>query len=160
MNPNTTERTVEVQTFINDGPGRFMGYEPGDKLYPGPVLQVRILDDGNDLNHRLLDLAWAIGNRQGVDAFGEAWPSWVRSLSVGDVLAIRAFAGGPLVAWGVDSFGFKALGAIKDAVSVGPLAVESERQAWALAVSLSEFGRQHEHPFGAPVAPSEPWMAR
>lgn len=145
---------VTITTYLNDGPGRFFAYEPGDRLYQGPTLTVDVPDSPEWMG--ALDAAWAIGNRMGVDANGQEWPSYVRSLSAGDVLTIRIFAGGPVLAWGVAHFGFDAIGQVKDAVSVGSLAVESERQAWALAVSMSEFGRVNERgAFGPPATSRE-----
>ncbi len=145
--------TVTIQTWLNDGPGRFQGYEPGDRLYQGPAIVVEVPDSPEW--HGALDAAWAVGNRMAVGLNGE-WPSYVRSLSAGDVLTIQPFPGGPRIAWGIARFGFEAIGAMKDAVSVGPLAVESERQAWALAVSVSEFGRVNERgAFGPPATSRE-----
>lgn len=145
--------TVQVQTYLNDGPGRFLGYEPGDRLYQGPTVTVEV--DSPEW-YGALDAVWAVGNRMAQGVNGQEWPSYVRSLSVGDVLTIRIFPGGPVLAWGIARIGFEAIGQVKDAVSVGSLAVESERQAWALAVSMSEFGRVNERgAFGPPATSRE-----
>lgn len=155
--------TFQVQTYLNDGPGRFRAYEPGDRLYAGPAVNVTV-DHGvrphsihgttrktpDSMQHEALDLTWAIGNREMPDATGQDWPRFVRSLSAGDVLAIRLFDGGPVVAWGIESFGFKALGTIRDVVDVNTPA------DFALQVSLSEYGKVNERgAFGAPATSLE-----
>jgi len=142
--------TVTIQTWLNDGPGRFTAYEPGDRLYEGPTITVEVPDSPEW--YGALDAAWAIGNRMGQGVNGQEWPAYVRSLCAGDVLTIRIFPGGPVLTWSIERIGFRAIGQMKDAVSVGPLALESERQAWALAVSVSEFGRVSDRgAFGPPA---------
>src|SRR5262245_12782754 len=37
------------------------------------------------------EAAFIVGNRNGRDADGKAWPAWCRSLSVGDVLLVRGW---------------------------------------------------------------------
>lgn len=107
---------MEVRAFLNAGPGMFWRYAPGDALKPGPVVRLALDDAARPdpllgsvslppeaLEHAALDRAWAVGNRMGADDAGAEWPSDVRSLSVGDVLAIGE------AAWSVAMFGFEAL---------------------------------------------------
>lgn len=89
-----------IGTFLNDGDGRFWGYEESDRLVAGPALDVEA-----DSLDEALDIAWRIGNRM----YGSfSWPSNVRSLSVGDVLLILD---SPMVAYAIESVGFKATSA-------------------------------------------------
>lgn len=79
---------LTVRTYLNDGPGRFDNYEAGDLLREGPTLHFDV--PGTAVGWQsVLDLAWAVGNREGQDAGGQRWPSDVRSLSVADVLVVE-----------------------------------------------------------------------
>lgn len=86
---------LRVQTYINGGPGMFMGYEKRDLLVTGPVVvldETRVVTGPNssaqDVDVMWLEHVWAIGNRMGRDHEGNEWPSGVRSLSMGDVAVI------------------------------------------------------------------------
>jgi hypothetical protein len=105
---------IEIRAFINDGEGRFLDFEAGDRLATGPVLA---LPDTSD--QEALDAAWLAGNRMDAD---RPWPATVRSLSVGDVLVLRGGPAGPTArAYAVARFGFAALdpAAVVDALAFG-----------------------------------------
>ena len=146
-----TQQRVQVQTWLNDGPGRFRAYEPGDKLYQGPVVTIEV--DADQLVDtkwvQALDRTWVVGNRMDADADNLPWPSYVRSLSSGDVLTLRPFQGGPVLTWGIEAIGFRALGVMKDVASV------DEPQSFALAVSVSEYGKVSDRGAFGPPAKSE-----
>lgn len=94
----------KVATALNDGEGRFWRYEPSDRLVPGPTLTVEA--PGTD---EALNAAWEIGNRMGSDANDESWPSNVRSLSAGDVLAVATemASGSAFNCFAIEGVGFK-----------------------------------------------------
>lgn len=52
---------------------------------------------------------FAVGNRVEADAEGAKWPSDIRSISVGDVLAIREADSKQYVFYAVDSIGWQAI---------------------------------------------------
>ena len=95
---------MRVQTYINEGPGMFLGYEPGDLLVKGPLVYLdedrivtghpRNWKEAEDIDVMWLEHVWAIGNRVARDHEGITWPSNVRSLSMGDVAVIgeRAYS--------------------------------------------------------------------
>ena len=95
---------MRVQTYINEGPGMFTGYEAGDLLLKGPLVYLdesrvvtgtpRDAKEAEDIDVMWLEHVWAIGNRMGADHEAVRWPSNVRSLSVGDVAVIgeRAYS--------------------------------------------------------------------
>ena len=105
-----------VRTFVNDGPGRFFGYESGDILSEGPTLVLTAADE-----RTALDAAWMVGNREGVDDDFQRWPADIRSLSVADVLVIGE------VAWQVARFGFSTISGDDLARSLGPDALLNGR---------------------------------
>lgn len=53
--------------------------------------------------------AYVIGNRQATDAEGKAWPAWVRSVSVGDVMQVRGWGPDEAVDLTVMPLGFNAV---------------------------------------------------
>lgn len=72
------------QAFTNETHGsRFFRWNPGDLMrYVGTVtVEAETVEAA-------CEVAWAVGNREGVDANGQRWPFFVRSLSVGDLLAL------------------------------------------------------------------------
>jgi hypothetical protein len=93
-----------VATLINEGEGRFFAYDEGDRLVPGPVLTV----DADSLEGAA-EKAFAVGNRQGVDAVGNNWPNTVRSLSVGDVVTITTDDTPSALSYACGSFGWKSI---------------------------------------------------
>lgn len=139
---------VEVRTYLNDGEGRFSEYQSGDRLYPGPVVTIDL--DPGERSHPLLgrvarsqagfeytalDRAWSIGNRQEPDSLDVSWPSYVRSLSMGDVLAIGELA------WSVATFGFTLLTTDDLVRSLGQDAVDNSRGTFGPpATSRAEAG--------------------
>src|SRR4030095_11987452 len=84
--------TLQVKTFVNDGPGRFFGYEPGDLLIEGPVLTVAVDTAPSEIEVVTAEAAFVIGNRMAAGLNGPQWPSNVRSMSVGDVVIIGEVA--------------------------------------------------------------------
>lgn len=40
---------MKVRSFLNDGPGRFWRYAPGDRLYEGPAIVVAADDEAEAL---------------------------------------------------------------------------------------------------------------
>jgi hypothetical protein len=93
-----------VKTYLNDGPGRFFEYQPGDRLHVGP--EVMVPDAVAHDEDGALAIAWAVGNRmqeawvRWAGTGARDWPSFVRSLSAGDVLVIGE------TAWAVAHVGF------------------------------------------------------
>lgn len=70
------------QAFTNETQGsRFFRFNDGDLVrYAGSVtVEAETVEVAREI-------AWAVGNREAVDANGQRWPFWVRSLSVGDLL--------------------------------------------------------------------------
>lgn len=126
-----------VRTYINDGPGRYDAYTPGDRVLIGPELTIDVPRDAvtrnADTPTGFADVAandvWQIGNRMGQDAHGRSWPSDVPSLSVGDVISIEREHS----AW-------------RRVVAVARLGFEPI--AWFdLEVSLSDVAVRNRHPF-------------
>ena len=123
-----------VETFINDGPGRFDPYEPGDLLTAGPVLAIDVNDGVHGprtmdaMAADALDAAWVVGNKMGADAEGRDYDPMVRSLSVGDVLRVTPSQGSwPAHYYAVDTFGFLDITPADFARSTGPDALVNER---------------------------------
>jgi predicted kinase len=52
----------------------------------GPSLVIEV-EDGDSIE-RIAEKVWFVGNRMGKDANGNAWPSNVRSMSMGDMVVI------------------------------------------------------------------------
>lgn len=98
--------TMKVRAWTNETPPRFEEYTPGTPLDTAVDLVVPAFDESDF--HGVLDKTWAIGNRMMSDANGKDWPVTVRSLSVGDVIAI-AMPGGREWFWSVARFGFEAI---------------------------------------------------
>lgn len=74
----------KVTAFLNDGEGRFFGFDPGDILDRGPTMTV-------DAPEKMaaLDKVFEIGNLDTPDALGVRYPhDKFRSISVSDVLAV------------------------------------------------------------------------
>jgi hypothetical protein len=93
-----------VATLINEGEGRFFAYDKDDRLVPGPILVV----DADSLEGAA-EKAFAVGNRQGVDAEGNSWPSNVRSISSGDVVTITADDTPSALSYACGSFGWRSI---------------------------------------------------
>lgn len=72
-----------VTAFVNEGPGRFFAFAPGDTLVHAGTYTFEA-----ESPEAALNLIWEVGNRMAVDANGTEWPPTVRSLSVGDVLVV------------------------------------------------------------------------
>lgn len=101
------KESFNVRAWTNEQTGRyrFESYQLGDTL-SNPVDLLVVVDAGD--MHTALDVTWAIGNRMEVDANGKAWPKTVRSLSVGDVIAIQQ-SGGRQWFWWISRMGFEAM---------------------------------------------------
>lgn len=130
-----------IQTFLNDGPGRFSEYQSGDRLYAGPVVLIEVDEDVRPhafLGHtrkshdsmvfEALDKAWAVGNRMEVDSDAQVWPSTVRSLSSGDVVVINF--DGHQAQWAVSPVGFTAITVGELTLSLSPESNVSDRGAF------------------------------
>ena len=116
---------MRIKTYLNEGPGMFWKYQPGDKLVAGPDLDLTGRIDvagltGQQVEEAIAEAVFAIGNRMGTDVNGKAWPRNVRSISVGDVVVIGESA------WACESIGFKQI------------------ERFALDVSLSEYAKPNE----------------
>jgi len=120
---------MRVKTYLNDGPGRFWDYQPGDRLHVGPeviIPDARTAPSGTP-EYAGLDITWAVGNRMDrawvtwAGLGGAEWPTFVRSLSAGDVLVIGE------TAWSVAPEGFRVIDSADLARSLGPDAVEDPR---------------------------------
>ena len=119
---------MNVRALLNEGPGMFWRYQPGDRLVEGPTVALSSSAiaaavaglSAEQRDHAIADMVWPIGNKMEPDAIGNSWPPEVRSLSVGDVLIIGE------AAYAVEPAGWSA-----------PL------DRFALDVSLSEFARQN-----------------
>jgi hypothetical protein len=89
-----------VAALINSGEGRFWKYEEGtDKLTHEVTIRIKADDIDAALNR-----AFEIGNRIGYDYEDNRWPSYVRSLSTGDVLLVDA--NGSTSFYTIESIGF------------------------------------------------------
>lgn len=75
-----------ITAYVNVGEGNFFGYHPRHEI---AEVHTFVLARRNVTLHDVAENMWAIGNRIGCDSTGATWPSDVRSMSVGDVLAIR-----------------------------------------------------------------------
>lgn len=67
----------------------FNSFESGDEFRYAGTYAIEVDDDTFGTNAawvRILETIWEIGNRQGADAHGRCWPSFIRSLSVGDAV--------------------------------------------------------------------------
>lgn len=90
-----------AMTMMNETARLSRAFEPGDALVVAPTINVRDNDDAI----AMLEDVWMIGNRMATDEHGQAWPSNVRSMSVGDVVVLedgRAFT--------VDMIGWNQIG--------------------------------------------------
>lgn len=70
------------QAFTNETDGsRFFRFNDGDLVrFAGSVtVEAETVEEAREV-------AWMVGNREAVDANGQRWPFFVRSLSVGDLL--------------------------------------------------------------------------
>lgn len=93
-----------VTVEINDHPlGMLHGYGPDDPLVP--IGRAFVISEA-DVD-AAVDAMWTIGNRQGQDDDGQEWPSGVRSVSVGDVIAVTDGVTSKRVA--VEAIGFREL---------------------------------------------------
>jgi hypothetical protein len=95
-------KCYNVQTFLNTGKGRFVGYSIDDGVTAGPMLSI---DADNIMS--ALDDAYMVGNGLTGDAFGFTWPTNVRSLSVGDIVAIGNPSLSETEYWAVEPAGWK-----------------------------------------------------
>jgi len=81
--------TYTAIPLINTADGNFFGYraEHAATLATDESLRLRVKasDDAQALGE-----VFSVGNRMGCDINGREWPSHVRSLSVGDVVVLRA----------------------------------------------------------------------
>ena len=98
---------------VNTAPGHFDGYLPGDRIAAvtsrrGAVRPIVFAIDADDAA-AALEAMWVIGNRVTDDRGGRCWPSDVRSLSTGDVLAVFA-PGYPLETQDVDTYAVASTG--------------------------------------------------
>lgn len=91
-----------VKVLLNEGRGRFFGYESDDKLVPVDE-EFTFFADTPEV---ALDKVWSVGNKMSEDDEGNLYPPMRRSLSVGDVLV---FTGGSNKVWTVEPFGWKEL---------------------------------------------------
>ncbi|WP_326581629.1 hypothetical protein OIE69_44415 (plasmid) [Actinacidiphila glaucinigra] len=107
------DRGYAVTVYLNTAEHHYSnGYRPGD-----PVAHVT-RPDGTPLTLTFTvlsvddaaDAAWVVGNRQGRDDTGQDWPSDVRSVSVGDVLAVTAPRGDAVTYLAVASADFTPVG--------------------------------------------------
>ena len=95
---------------------RFFEFHTGDHFNFAGAYTFDVDDDAfgtADAWAELDEAMFAVGNRQRLDANGNGWPSFVRSLSVGDVVLVGApdsfdANGGWAVAHAVENFGFRA----------------------------------------------------
>lgn len=80
-------RTITISTdLVADFSESFNATESTARQ-SGPDLTFVVADDATDV--AIAEKAWYVGNRMGRDAEGFAWPSNVRSMSIGDVVHIR-----------------------------------------------------------------------
>ncbi|MFF3256989.1 hypothetical protein ACFYWP_39815 [Actinacidiphila glaucinigra] len=91
--PEPSGDAYTVTVYVNTADHSFSGYKPAH-----PMAEVT-QPDGTPFPltftapttvERAADAAFVVGNRQGCDDQGHAWPSDVRSVSVGDVVAVTA----------------------------------------------------------------------
>lgn len=80
---------------------RFGPYTPGDRVHSAARLVVEA-----DSVEAAFEKVYVVGNRMSADAEGRSWSPDVRSISVGDVIAIRPRPFADAVAKTVASFGF------------------------------------------------------
>lgn len=108
-----------VVAYVNVGPDNFSGYRPGAPLaevrpdyLPDAPLRPTFWLVWATSPERAAERFFAVGNRMEQDAGDRDWPSDVRSLSVGDVLAVKAAAKGlpkALTFYAVERFGWREL---------------------------------------------------
>jgi hypothetical protein len=118
---------MRIKTYLNEGPGMFWKYQPGDRLAAGPTVTLADTTPADfpgltpeQIDFEVADRVWIVGNKQVADHAGDWWPRTVRSLSVGDVLIIGE------AAYAVASVGFEPV------------------ERFALDVSLSEYAKPNE----------------
>lgn len=86
-----------VVVLVNVAEGHYSGYRVGHQVAevtaheddPTP-LQLVFHAATHATPDAVADAAWVVGNKQGADDAGQTWPLDVRSMSVGDVLAVTA----------------------------------------------------------------------
>jgi len=87
-------RTIRIETALvtNFRDSSAMMFDPnfGEMMLIrrtiGPSLVIEVED--NETSASIAEKVWVIGNRMGRDANGTAWPSNVRSMSMGDMVVI------------------------------------------------------------------------
>jgi len=122
---------MKVRALLNEGPGMFWRYQPGDRLVEGPTIvladhAVAAITEGlsvEQADHAIADAIWPIGNKQVPDSIGNFWPRTVRSLSTGDVLIIGE------AAYAVASAGWTMVDPFALSVSLSDMARPNERLA-------------------------------
>ena len=106
--PEPSGDAYTVTVYVNTADHSFTGYKPAD-----PMAEVT-QPDGTPFPltftapttvEAAADAAFAVGNRVGRDDNGTTWPSDVRSVSVGDVVAVSA-PDATVTHLSVDSLGF------------------------------------------------------
>ncbi|MER7001338.1 hypothetical protein [Streptomyces sp. NPDC000410] len=109
--PTTSLRDVfTITAHVNVDPLSFFGYQSGHTVAEvtttdGTPLRMVFTTSRVTDSHTAAEAAFAVGNRQNSDDRGQDWPDDVRSLSVGDVLAVTA-PDGTTTHLTVDSVGF------------------------------------------------------
>lgn len=101
--------------FLEKLSNRFQPYEPMvDPLRHTASIRI----DARELDVAL-DMAWGVGNRTGVDAEGNYWPSTVRSMSVGDVLIVTPVGSTHSRFFAIAPVGFDEISGYEAVVSIG-----------------------------------------
>jgi hypothetical protein len=79
-------QSYTITAYVNVGDDNFRGYTPR-----APIAKVGdfVLEDCASAEDAARQF-WAIGQKEGRDAAGRRWPHDVRSLSVGDLLALTS----------------------------------------------------------------------
>lgn len=117
MSESSAGALYRIAALVNVGPNRFQQHAPDDALAvvtarPGSRAPLLFCVVGAQV-HDALERVWDIGNRMAVDSQGNRWPRDVRSLSVGDVLAVVTTTAPDTAAQGtfhaVDSLGYRAI---------------------------------------------------
>ncbi|MFE1786248.1 hypothetical protein ACFW9F_27660 [Streptomyces sp. NPDC059506] len=105
-NPSST---YTVTAHMNVSPDHFFGHRSGHAVAEvttnGTPLRLTFNADRVTDSHSAADAAFVVGNAQGSDDMEQNWPADVRSLSVGDVLAVTG-PDGATVHLRIDPVGF------------------------------------------------------
>ncbi|MGP3953451.1 hypothetical protein [Streptomyces sp. 7N604] len=127
-----TSAVYTVTVYMNLALHSFFGYESGHRVAEvttadGAPLRLTFSAATHADAAEAAEAAFEVGNRQGSDDSGQSWPEDVRSVSVGDVLAVTG-PDGTTVHLSVDSVAFSEIDPPRTTVPLeGTSATSSDR---------------------------------